>query len=90
MGAGLPVCVGGLRAVGAKGGGLCRGAVLGSQRSGLLARKSLYCNTGAVFVIELINVCCRLSVVVNNDFIRGQLDRKCFTQGPLGIRGAKK
>ena len=52
MGAGLPVCVGGLRAVGAKGGGLCRGAVLGSQRSGLLARKGLYYNTGSVFFLE--------------------------------------
>ena len=78
------VCGG--RGLGALSGGCC----VGGQRSGLLARKSLYCNTGAVFVIELINVCCRLSVVLNNEFIRGQLDRKCFTQGPLGIRGAKK
>ena len=53
MGAGLPVCVGGLRAVGAKGGGLCRGAVVaGSQRSVLLARKGLYYNTGSVFFVE--------------------------------------
>ena len=52
MGAGLPVCVGGLRAVGAKGGGLCRGGVLGSQRGGLLARKGLYYNTGSVFFLE--------------------------------------
>ena len=52
MGAGFPVCIGGLRAVGAKGGGLCRGAVLGSQRSGLLARKGLYYNTGSVVFVE--------------------------------------
>ena len=52
MGAGFPVCVSGLRAVGAKGGGLCRGAVSGSQRSGLLARKGLYYNAGSVFFVE--------------------------------------
>ena len=52
MGAGFPVCVGGLRAVGAKGGGLCQGAVVaGSQRSGLLARKGLYYNTGSAFLV---------------------------------------
>ena len=51
-GAGFPVCMSGLRAVGAEGGGLCRGAVSGSQRSGLLARKGLYYNTGSVFFLE--------------------------------------
>ena len=91
MGAWFTVRVSGRGSVGAEGWGLLSGGCcVGGQRSGLLARKSLYCNTGAVFVIELINACCRSSVVVNNDFIRGQLDRKCFTQGPLGIRGAKK
>ena len=37
---------------GARGGGLCRGAVSGSQRSGLLARKGLYYKTGSVFFVE--------------------------------------
>ena len=52
MGAGFPVCVGGLRAVGAQGEGLCRGAISRSQRSGVLARKGLYYNMGSVFFVE--------------------------------------
>ena len=70
--------------------GALSGAFFGSQRSGLLARKGLYYNTGSVFFIESSNVCCRLSVVLNNDFFRGQLERECFSQGPLGTRGAPK
>ena len=82
MGAWFTVRVSGRGSVGAEGWGLLSGGCcVGGQRSGSFARKSLYCNTGAVFVIELINVCCRLSVVVNNDFIRGQLDRKMLLTG---------